>query len=54
MTGTICADGVDCNPEVIEADPRLDMSPSAEHDRMLELQQQNADTEQDQLYEDGE
>ena len=48
---TGAADGVDFDPEVIEEEPGLDMSPDAEHDRMLELQQQSVDTEQDQFYE---
>ena len=50
---TGAADGVDRDAEVIEEEPRLDMSPSAEHDHLPDLQQQNADTEQDQFYEDG-
>ena len=47
------ADGADCDPEVHKEEPGPDMSPDAENDRMLELQRQRVDTEQDHFYEDG-
>ena len=44
---TGAADGVDCDIEVIEEEPRLDMSQS-----LLEPQYQSVDADQDQFYED--